>query len=150
MIHEHKDCWIECWQNNFIQSNLPVIGYFAWRGFMNVGRGLTVCTVDTQVLSLQSNSLITVPFKTQFVSVSTTIEYLEKTGIEKVTARSIQSVIQSYTSQSELVLLLSVDRQLEIVLLQNLAITPVECYQQVSQRWQEFMIIESSNDPFYL
>lgn len=146
----NKPAYSEGWQSDFIQSNLLTIGYFAWHGFVNFGHGLTAFDVDAQVLDLQPNPLVIVPFTTQFTPASKTIEYLQREGVESTAISLVQSAIQSYDPHHELVLLLTVNHQPEIVLLQNLAITPPECYEQLCNRWQEFMITKVPNDHYYL
>ena len=52
----------------------------------------------------------------------------------------ICSVVQTYQPDQEILLLINHDGEIEIQQLQNLRITPQDCYRQVSDRWKEFML----------
>lgn len=41
------------WQKSFIHANLMMIGYSAWQGFLQNGRGVLVCDVDRRAITHQ-------------------------------------------------------------------------------------------------
>jgi hypothetical protein len=49
------------------------------------------------------------------------------------------ATIARYHPQREMMLLIQSGESVEVLWLQNLAITPPECYRQVFDRWDEFM-----------
>ncbi len=146
MLHEHKDRGVSCWQTDFIQTNLPVMGYFAWQGYTQVGRGLVVCECDRPVFELHLNPMAIVPFTTRFIPASETVEYLLKAKLQPDEISPVQAAIHHYDAHRELIVLLTPHQQPEILRLQNLAITPPACYEQVLRRWEEFIITQVSND----
>lgn len=137
-----NDLWqgaYQCGQNGFIHENLLLIGYFAWQGFMQFGPGLTVCDLDASVMDYPSNRQEIVPFATEFIVEAKGVKYLQQEEIENDAIALIQSAVRHYDPKRALILVLSVHSQLEILLLQNLAITPPECHTHVCNRWEEFM-----------
>lgn len=143
------DLWqSSCGQDRFIHENSLLIGYLAWQGFMQWGPGLMACDLDVAVMDYPSNRRLLAPFATQFIAEAGGAEYLQQKGIEADAIAHIQSTIRQYNPQRELILVLIAHHQLEILLLQNLAITPPDCHRQVCNRWEEFMttnmLIDSS------
>jgi hypothetical protein len=53
-------------------------------------------------------------------------------------------IIATYNPTTEIIILLTGDGQIEIDLLQRLAITPAVCYDRVRQRWDEFQVGETT------
>jgi hypothetical protein len=136
----------QCEQDSFIHENLLMIGYFAWQGFIQFGSGLTVCN---RVMDNADNRPLMAPLMIQYVAGAKEAEYLREEGIEEEVITSIQSAVRQYNPQRDLVLMLSAPQQLEIWLLQNLAITPPECHTQVCNRWAEFMTGKTLMDRSY-
>ncbi|NMG10461.1 hypothetical protein [Brasilonema sp. UFV-L1] len=126
------------WQNGFIHANLLVIGYYSWKGFLKIGRGVVVCDVDAKAADPRTTSLDLIPFTTQFIPKQQVLTYIQKYGFEGGKLSVFLQVVNTYDPHKELVILLTINGHMEVNLLQNLVITPPECYQQVYNRWEEF------------
>ncbi|MBP5971878.1 hypothetical protein HW132_03790 [Brasilonema sp. CT11] len=126
------------WQNGFIHANFLVIGYYSWKGFLEKGRGVVVCDVDAKAADPRTTSLDLIPFTTQFIPKQQVLTYIQKYGFEGEKTPTLLQVVNTYDPHKELVILLTINGQMEINLLQNLAIRPSECYQQVCKRAEEF------------
>lgn len=126
------------WQNLFIQQNILAIGYTAWKGFLNVGRGILVCHVETPINGSVNWSLDHVQYDLQFVSQLQASAYFESLKLDQTAVSNILQIIATYDPQEAIVFLVSGNGQIDINLLQHLAIAPAECYDQVGNRWAEF------------
>jgi len=126
------------WQQGFIHTNLLVIGYTGWKGFESFGRGVVVCDVDTKVLGSTITSLESIPFTIQFIPLNLMGFYLRSLSVDSLTIPSILAAIAKYNPEQDILLVLKVDRQIEVNLLRKLAVSPADCYEQVCRRWEEF------------
>ncbi|NJK66045.1 MAG: hypothetical protein HC789_12225 [Microcoleus sp. CSU_2_2] len=126
------------WQNLFIHQNILSIGYTAWHGFLHLGRGIVACKIDTPINGSVNWSVDTIKYDLQFISQLHATAYLQQLELEENTVSNLLQIIASY-KPNEAIIFLSIARsQIDINLLQNLAISPVECYEQVCNRWEEF------------
>jgi hypothetical protein len=50
------------WHQDFIASNLLIIGYNAWAGYLSSDRGATICSTKSPTIGITGES-----FKTHFV-----------------------------------------------------------------------------------
>lgn len=126
------------WQNLFIHQNILSIGHTAWNGFLHLGRGIVACKIDTPINGSVNWSLDTIKYDLQFISQFQANAYLQQLELEENTVSNLLEIIASY-KPNEAIIFLSIARsQIDINLLQNLAISPVECYEQVCNRWEEF------------
>lgn len=122
-----------------MRDNFPVIGYFAWKGFKQTGEGILVCNIDP----LPSNvdlRLQTWNFNPQFVSSQYIADCLLECAVPSVEVTTLVAAIQQYNPYQEVMLLIRCGNSVEIYWLKNLASTPLECYEQVLDRWDEFML----------
>jgi hypothetical protein len=127
------------WQTAFVRDNFPVIGYFAWKGFKQNGWGILVCNVEP----LPSNADLrfqTWNFTPQFVSNQYIADCLLGFAISPVEVTTLVNAIQQYNPYQEIMLLIRCGKSVEVCWLKNLASTPLECYEQVLDRWDEFML----------
>jgi hypothetical protein len=140
MLQDYKERWdlYRFWQPQFIRDNFLLIGYHALRGFATQGKGVTVCDVVPPVADFQPSSDLW-QFSTEFIAVDFAASYLLEMGIDSRQIQSLMQTIATYDPQQEIVLAMNIDRQLEIYYLQNLEISPSECYQQVGDRCDEFI-----------
>lgn len=140
MLRDHKEGWELCrsWQPQFIQDNFLLIGYHALRGFATKGKGITVCIVVPPIADFKPSFHLW-QFRTQFIAAEFAAPYLLEMGISSRQIPSLIQAIATYDPQQEIVLAMNIDRQLEIYYLQNLKLSPSECYQQVCDRWDEFI-----------
>jgi hypothetical protein len=148
MLRDHKERWGICrsWQPQFIQDNFLLIGYHALRGFSTKGRGITVFTVSPPATDFKPSFHIW-QFTTQFISAEFSASYLLEVGISSRQIPSLIEAIASYDPHKEIILAMNIDQQIEIYCLQNLKISPSECYKQVCDRWDEFMPDGSPHKP---
>jgi hypothetical protein len=127
------------WQTAFVRDNFPVIGYFAWKGFKQKGWGILVCNVDP----LPSNADLrfhTWNFITQFVSNQCMADCLLEFAVPPAEVTTLVTAIQQYNPYQEIMILIRCGKSVEVCWLKNLASTPLECYEQVLDRWDEFML----------
>lgn len=132
------------WQNLFIHQNILSIGYTAWNGFWHLGQGIVVCQIDTPINASINWSLDHVQYDLQFISRSHATTYLQQLELEEDTVSNLLGVIDSYEPEKAIIFILVANGQIDINLLQNLAISPVECYEQVCKRWEEFQLCPKS------
>ncbi|HEY9642052.1 MAG TPA: hypothetical protein V6C57_16310 [Coleofasciculaceae cyanobacterium] len=127
------------WQHGFIQANALVIGYYAWKGYLAGDRGIVVCEIAAEVTESRITSLDLVPFSSQFM-VRSQLDCLQNYGLDQDAIAQLLPVVETYNPCQDVLLLLSADQQIEVSLLQNFAVTPPECYEQVGRRWEEFQL----------
>ncbi|MBE9190449.1 hypothetical protein IQ230_08765 [Gloeocapsopsis crepidinum LEGE 06123] len=126
------------WQNNFIHNNLLVIGYTAWQGFHSFGRGVVICDVDTSVTYSTMTNLDTIPFTLQFMPSNLIEFYLRSQSTSSSIIASILPAVATYNPYQDIVLMLKAHPQIEVNFLHQLKIAPLNCYEQVCKRWEEF------------
>ncbi len=132
------------WQNLFIHQNILAIGYTAWNGFLDGGRGLVACKINTPINGSVNWSVDTIKYDLQFISQLYATAYLQQVELEENTVSNLLSIIASYEPKEAIIFLSIANGQIDINLLQNLAISPVECYEQVCKRWEEFQLCPKS------
>jgi hypothetical protein len=126
------------WQNLFIHQNILSIGYTAWNGFLHQGRGIVVCQINSLINGSVNWSLDTIKYDLKFISQLHATAYLQQLELEENTVSNLLQIIASYEPKEAIIFLSIANTQIDINLLQNLAISPVECYEQVCNRWEEF------------
>jgi hypothetical protein len=132
------------WQNLFIHQNILPIGYTAWNGFLHQGRGLVACKINTPINGSVNWSVDTIKYDLQFISQLYATAYLQQLELEENTVSNLLSIIASYEPKEAIIFLSIANNQIDINLLQKLAISPVECYEQVCKRWEEFQLCPKS------
>jgi len=132
------------WQNLFIHQNILAIGHTAWNGFLHGGRGLVACKINTPINGSVNWSVDTIKYDLQFISQLYATAYLQELELEENTVSNLLSIIASYEPKEAIIFLSIANGQIDINLLQNLAISPVECYEQVCKRWEEFQLCPKS------
>ena len=148
MLQDYKERWGICrsWQPQFIRDNFLLIGYHALRGFTTLGKGITVCTVVPPAADFKPSFHIW-KFRTRFIAAESAAPNLLEMGISSCQIPSLIQAIAAYDPQQEIILAMNIDQQLEVYCLQNLKISPSECYKQVCDRWDEFMPHELPPEP---
>lgn len=126
------------WQNRFIQHNILTIGYTAWNGYVNVGKGVVVCDVVDTIPPSIDWSVDIVTFNLAFVPQAQLTLYLQALEVDKDAMTALHKAIATYDPTQAIVILIVGNGAVDINLLQDLAISPAECYEQVQQRWVEF------------
>ncbi|MEG4628459.1 hypothetical protein QUB56_02200 [Microcoleus sp. AR_TQ3_B6] len=132
------------WQNLFIHQNILPIGYTAWNGFLHRGRGLVVCKINTPINGSVNWSVDTIKYDLQFISQLHATAYLQELELEENTVSNLLSIIAGYEPKEVIIFLSIANGQIDINLLQKLAISTVECYEQVCKRWEEFQLCPKS------
>ncbi len=129
------------WHQDFIASNLLVIGYNAWAGHLSQKRGAIVCSTNSPTVGIGGES-----FKTHFVGRSRLVPFLNAWLAAPDTAilphhfmiAHILEVVDNYSPATEVVLLLESFDGATFFYLKNLPIKPPHCYEQVRKNWDEF------------
>ncbi|NJM23529.1 MAG: hypothetical protein HC907_35325 [Richelia sp. SM1_7_0] len=131
-------------------TNLLLIGYTAWKGFLKLGRGVVICIIDDvkhNTVNLSHTPFSTVHNKYQLADEIVSTHFLNRKDVEAflqewvVPAETITKILQavdSYNPQFDMILLTKNGSQIEVDILQKSVLAPVECYQQVIRRWSEF------------
>lgn len=126
------------WQSLFIHQNILIIGYTAWDGYINAGRGMVCCQVSVPITPSVDWSLNIVAFERLFVSQSQAQTYLSSLEVEQSAVMALLQAIATYDPTQSIVTLVMGNGDVGIHSLQNLAILPAQAYDQVRQRWSEF------------
>ncbi|TYQ30164.1 hypothetical protein [Pseudanabaena sp. UWO310] len=126
------------WQKSFIHANLMMIGYAAWQGFLQHGRGVVFCDVDRNAIAPSNTGLEVTQFKSQFVAEQELISSIQAFSLDQELIAILVQAVGNYAPDKEIVLLMKMEQQLEINLFQNLKIFPPDCFEQVNRRWEEF------------
>jgi hypothetical protein len=105
---------------------------------------LVACPIHTPINGSVNWSVDTIKYELQFVSQLYATAYLQQLEIEENTVSNLLSIIASYEPKEAIIFLSLANGQIDINLLQNLAISPVECYEQVCKRWEEFQLCPKS------
>ena len=132
---------ISNWHQDFIASNLLVIGHNAWAGHLSQKRGAIVCSTNSPTVGVGGES-----FKSHFVGRSRLMPFLNAwlsapdTAILRhdFTIAHILEVVDNYSPTTEVVLLLESFDRATFFYLKDLPITPPQCYEQVRKTWDEF------------
>ncbi|MEM8672464.1 MAG: hypothetical protein AAGF83_01120 [Cyanobacteria bacterium P01_G01_bin.67] len=128
------------WQPLFIRENLLPLGHTAWQGFLSQGRGMVVCNLAVEDILSINWSLDLVEYKAYFLAGSQMAGYLQLLNLESREVAILIDRVQNYNPETELLLLINENGRIEINLLQNMAVSPTECYRQVEQRQSEFQL----------
>ncbi|MGK7898537.1 MAG: hypothetical protein AB4058_21015 [Microcystaceae cyanobacterium] len=141
MMQPHDDVWQGCfgyWQNQFIQQNFLLLGYLAWNGYLKMGRGMVVCTVADTIPSCIDWKVDTLTYQKVFIPQAQVEAYLQVLELQPEVATTLRKAINTYVPTSAIVLLVVGNGVVDINLLENLKISPADCYEQVQHRWAEF------------
>jgi hypothetical protein len=142
-MRPHDSLWQGCfgyWQNLFIRENLLPLGHAAWQGFLIQGRGIVVCEVAiVDARSVDWNSDI-VEYTVRFVPLSDISAYLQTLSLEATLIERLINTVQTYDPAQAILLLIDENGRADINLLQHLATSPADCYQQMQRRWSEFQL----------
>ncbi|MFM7423629.1 MAG: hypothetical protein ACKO7W_01280 [Elainella sp.] len=129
------------WQQDFIATNLLVIGYNTWAGYLSRGRGAIICSTNSPAVGVAGES-----FRTYFIQRSRLAPFLNAwlAAPDTVILRHhfmnahILEAVDTYNPTTELVFLLESFNQVTFFYLKNIPIRPPQCYEQVCKSWEEF------------
>lgn len=134
------------WQNLFIRENLLPLGHAAWKGFITHGRGIVVCDVAIVEDESADWSSDIVEYTVRFIPLSDASAYLQTLSLEATLIERLIDTVQSYNPAQSILLLINENGRADINLLQNLKVSPMDCYQQVQRRWVEFQLNQAPGD----
>ncbi|MGV2828656.1 hypothetical protein [Myxosarcina sp. GI1(2024)] len=131
------------WQQALIETNLLVIGYNAWNGYLKTGRGVVVCSTNSPLLDRLGET-----FKTHFVPRSRLAAFLNAWLATPDTVilqghhmnGHILDAVDNYNPKQDVILLLESGNKVSFYYLKNLPITPPESHQRVCFAWSEFQL----------
>ncbi|HHP7230581.1 MAG TPA: hypothetical protein ACFCUY_06950 [Xenococcaceae cyanobacterium] len=131
------------WQQSLIETNLLVIGYNAWNGYLKTGRGVIVCSTDSPLVDSFGET-----FKTHFVPRPRLAAFLNAWLATPDTVilqghhmnGHILDAVDNYNPEQDVILLLESGNKASFYYLKNLPITPPESHQRVKQAWSEFQL----------
>jgi hypothetical protein len=126
-------------------TNFLLIGYTAWKGFSQIGRGAVFCHIK----KLDLPRVLFSPFNnkypctnpivsTHFLPKKELVAYLHEWMITPDNITQVSQAVDNYNPDYDMILLVKDGSQIEINILKKNVMTPLECYQQVRQRWHEF------------
>ncbi len=72
-----------------------------------------------------------VDYTVRFVPASHVSAYLQSFSLEAILIECLTDTVQIYDPDQEILLLINENGQVDINLLQNLKVSPIDCYQQV-------------------
>jgi hypothetical protein len=127
------------WQTLFIHQNLLTIGYTAWNGYLQSGRGLVICELETLSTMAIDWSIETIPFRRSFLPQEHIPSLLESLSLDDG-SEMLLAAIATYDPTQSILLLVLGNGEAHFNLLQSLTIPPASCYAQVQQRWAEFQL----------
>jgi len=123
------------WQTSLIHQNLLAIGYSAWNGYLMFGPGLVVC---------QLTDLLSEPFDWAVDSLPVALSFVPKAQaaqlqlLDPAAVPALLQALTTYEPTQAILLLVCGNDEVNLSLLQDLAIAPADCYNQVRCRWDEF------------
>ncbi|BAZ41731.1 hypothetical protein NIES4101_76990 [Calothrix sp. NIES-4101] len=126
-------------------TNFILIGYTAWKGFYQFGRGAVFCHLKQVGLSSFDFPICHAKYhyakeivSTHFLPQKQLAAYLHEWILSPEIITKILKAVDTYDPKIDMILLVQDGSQIEIDILQKPVMTPRECYQQVRQRWHEF------------
>lgn len=101
-MRPRDEVWQGClgyWQNYFMQQNLLLLGYAAWNGYLNHGRGIVVCEIADTILASIDWQIERVGFTQQFIPQSQIASYLQVSELEQALVTRLLQAISPLTIQ---------------------------------------------------
>jgi hypothetical protein len=128
------------WQSLFIRENFLSLGHTAWQGFITQGKGMVVCDLAIDDILSVNWSLDLVEYEVHFLNELEVAVYLQLLNLQDREIALLIDKVHNYDPKTELLLLIKEESSIYINLLQNMAISTAECFQQVQQRQSEFQL----------
>ena len=122
------------WQTHLIHHNLLAIGHSAWEGYLRSGVGLVVCQLTAPLPASVDWGMEPLPLSLSFVPEAQAADL----QLEPAAVPGLLETIATYDPSRALILLVYGNDEAHLSLLQDLAISPPDCYEQVCRRWDEF------------
>ena len=99
---------------------------------------MVVCTVADTIPSCIDWKVDTLTYQKVFIPQAQVEAYLQVLELQPEVATTLRKAINTYVPTSAIVLLVVGNGVVDINLLENLKISPADCYEQVQHRWAEF------------
>ncbi len=116
------------------------LGHTAWQGYLTYGRGLVACKVAATEAMLPNISSDAMRYHARYIPASEVAAYLKQSDLRADATNYPIDKVQTYCPNQEILVSIERQGQLTINLLNNLAISPSDCYRQVCNRWPEFYL----------
>jgi hypothetical protein len=129
------------WQHDFIATNLLIIGYNAWVGYLSGGLGTVVCSTNTPTVGAFGETFPAhfVPRRRLATFLNAWLAAPDTVLLQKHFMNGyILQVVDHYNPYKDVVLLLEYANQAAFLNLTNLPIAPPKCYEIVCRGWTEF------------
>lgn len=128
------------WQDRFIQDNFLRLGYTAWAGYLNSGRGVVICEVATAIASAMDYQIDALNFHQEYLP---QMQVEPKSQVFNLASDQVSILLAAIASYdpTEAMIIAIIDRDgTEIHLVQQTKVFPRDCYHQVQRRWAEFQL----------
>ena len=136
------------WQQAFIESNLLVIGYNAWAGYLAGEKGVVVCSLNSPYLGITGETFQAyyvprsrlAPFLNAWLSIPDTVILHN----HHINAHILQAV-ETYNPETDAIVLLESGLNVTFLYLRNLPTTPLISYGIVCKGWEDFYLPHSDH-----
>ncbi|MEB3885262.1 hypothetical protein [Lyngbya sp. CCY1209] len=136
----------ENWRQAFVETNLLIIGYNAWVGYLAGEQGAVVCSLNHPRLGMTGET-----FRANYVPRSRMAPFLNAWLVVPDTAilqhhhinSHILQAIDVYNPETDAILLLESGQMVTFLYLRNLPIAPPKGYEMVCKCWEEFYISDA-------
>jgi hypothetical protein len=128
---------------NFFVQNSLWIGYQAWQGYLNFGRGVLVISSSIDLLDdseRHSRDVSEPSLNFRYISQQQLSIYLQEWLVPNDSTGSILAAVADYQPAAELVFAIESGLNLDIGWCQNLQVLPPACHQQIDRRLSEFQL----------
>ncbi|ABW31883.1 hypothetical protein [Acaryochloris marina] len=132
------------WQSAFIREYLLPIGHAAWQGYLTQWRGLVSCDVDVVDVSTLDWHIDLVEYGIQYIPKAEIQDYLEVHNLDMDFVHRLMEAAMTYQPGQDILVAILGNGQVDINWLQNLAISPPDCYHEMRSRHSEFALAPSS------
>jgi hypothetical protein len=126
----------------FVQNSLW-IGYQAWQGHLNFGRGVVVISSSIDLMDnsdRHSRDLSEPSLNFRYIPQQQLSFYLQEWLVPNDSMEPILTAVADYQPAAELVFAIESDSKLDIGWCQNLQVLPPACHQQIDRRLSEFQL----------
>jgi hypothetical protein len=134
---------------NLFSQNFLLIGYRAWQGYLNFGRGVVVISSDLDLLEDSDphyGELLAPSLNFRYIPQSQLAVYLQEWLLSSQSIAPILTAVTNYQPHTELIFAVLLQSgcanesgvNLDIGWCQRLQISPPDCYQQICRRCSEF------------
>jgi hypothetical protein len=131
-------------RTDLLAQNLLWIGYQAWQGYLDRGRGLVsigsnLDFLDNSDRHYQNANPPQLSFR--YIPQQHLSLYLQEWLVPTTAIDPILAAVASYQPETELIFALAAGVTVDIGWCKHLKITPLECHQQIDRRWSEFNVV---------